>query len=96
MSEVKFTDYSNPDRERMRAVRLMDWGGWHEVLSDFYSLRSRSGKPIWLGVGILRPRYSCWDDRAREDERDRDGSTEAPQTNLYKIFLQFSKNILRY
>jgi hypothetical protein len=41
MFEVKCTDYSNPDRERMRAARLIDWGGLHEVLSDYYSLRSR-------------------------------------------------------
>lgn len=69
MFELIFAQSLNPNHELLRAARLIDWDGLQEVLSSYYSLLGRTGKPIRLMVGIhiLKHRYNTSDERAVEE-----------------------------
>jgi len=68
MFETLFSDVLNPDHEPLRAARLIDWDGLHDVLIHYYSPLGRQGKSVRLMVGIhiLKHRYDCSDERAVE------------------------------
>jgi IS5 family transposase len=68
MLETLFSDVLNPEHELLRAARLIDWDGLHDVLCTYYSPLGRQGKSIRLMVGIhiLKHRYDCSDERAVE------------------------------
>ncbi len=67
--EVTLGDRLDPEHELVRAAKLIDWNGLHEVLSRHYGCRGRSGKPIRLMVGIhiLKHQHNCSDKRAVEE-----------------------------
>lgn len=68
MFETLFSKVLNPEHELLRAARLIDWDGLHDVLGAYYSPLGRQGKSIRLMVGIhiLKHRYNCSDERAVE------------------------------
>ena len=68
MFETLFSDALNSEHELLRAARLIDWDGLHDVLCTYYSPLGRQGKAIRLMVGIhiLKHRYDCSDERAVE------------------------------
>jgi IS5 family transposase len=68
MFETLFSDVLNSEHELLRAARLIDWDGLHDVLGAYYSPLGRQGKSIRLMVGIhiLKHRYDCSDERAVE------------------------------
>ena len=68
MFETLFSDALNSEHELLRAARLIDWDGLHDVLGTYYSPLGRQGKAIRLMVGIhiLKHRYDCSDERAVE------------------------------
>ena len=68
MFETLFSDLLNQEHKLLRAARLIDWDGLHDVLSSYYSPLGRQGKSIRLMVGIhiLKHRYDCSDEQAVE------------------------------
>ena len=45
MLETLFSDVLNPEHELLRATRLIDWDGLHDVLSIYYSRRGKVYSP---------------------------------------------------